>query len=187
MLYFPCFISLEQSCFSFTSQADVPAEVTSTAWSQILLCDGEMTMLAKLFPVFGHQSVEQITGIFKTFLLNLLWDLYQEKDGTMLPNESLRHSPLSSVSENMPWISTNWLIMHWGDRLIPRANGILHTVIELRKWKTRAFNCCLLSSVGRALVCWAGGHEFKPQPHQPSGSLNNWEESAAFVMTPVNI
>ena len=41
----------------------------------------------------------------------------------------------------------------------------------------------LVSSVGRAPVCWAGGRGFKPRPDQHSGSLNNWGESAAFVMT----
>ena len=44
----------------------------------------------------------------------------------------------------------------------------------------------LVSSVGRAPVCWAGGHWFEPRPYQDSGSLNNWEESAAFVMTSAN-
>ena len=41
----------------------------------------------------------------------------------------------------------------------------------------------LVSSVGRVPVFWAGGFEFKPWLDQHSGSLNNWEESAAFVMT----
>ena len=44
----------------------------------------------------------------------------------------------------------------------------------------------LVSSVGRAPVCWAGGRGFKPRPDQHLGSLNNWEESAAFVMTSAN-
>ena len=44
----------------------------------------------------------------------------------------------------------------------------------------------LVSSVGRAPVCWAGGRLFKPQPDQQSGSLNNREESTAFVMTSAN-
>ena len=44
----------------------------------------------------------------------------------------------------------------------------------------------LVSSVGRAPVCWAGGHRFKPQSDQHSGSLNIWEVSAAFVMTSAN-
>ena len=48
------------------------------------------------------------------------------------------------------------------------------------------FNHHLVSSVGRVPVCQAGGHGFKPRPDQQSGSLNNWEESAAFVMTPAN-
>ena len=42
-------------------------------------------------------------------------------------------------------------------------------------------NRCLVSSVGRVLVYWAGGRGFKPQPDQHSGSLNNWEESAVLV------
>ena len=32
----------------------------------------------------------------------------------------------------------------------------------------------------------AGGRGFKPRPDQHSGSLNNWEESATFVMTSAN-
>ena len=43
-----------------------------------------------------------------------------------------------------------------------------------------------VSSVGRALDCRAGGRRFKPRPDQHSGSLNNWGESAAFVMTSAN-
>ena len=51
-------------------------------------------------------------------------------------------------------------------------------------WSTRSrrFNPRLVSSVGRAPVCWAGGHRFKPPPDQHSGSLNIWQESAAFVL-----
>ena len=44
----------------------------------------------------------------------------------------------------------------------------------------------LVSSVGRAPVCRAGGRGFEPRPDQHSGSLNNWEGSAAFVMTTAN-
>ena len=44
----------------------------------------------------------------------------------------------------------------------------------------------LVSSVGRAPVCWAGGNGFEARPDQDWGSLNNWEESAAFVMTSAN-
>ena len=40
----------------------------------------------------------------------------------------------------------------------------------------------LVSSVGRGQVCWAGGRGFKPWPDQHSESLNNWEESVAFVI-----
>ena len=31
------------------------------------------------------------------------------------------------------------------------------------------FCCCLVSSVGRVLVCWARDHRFKPWPNQPLG------------------
>ena len=44
----------------------------------------------------------------------------------------------------------------------------------------------LVSSVGRAPVYWAGGRRFKPRPDQHSGSLNNWGESAAFVIISAN-
>ena len=53
-------------------------------------------------------------------------------------------------------------------------------------WTNILFDRRLVSSVGRAPVCRAGGCGFKPQPNQHSGSLNNWEESAAFVMTSAN-
>ena len=43
-----------------------------------------------------------------------------------------------------------------------------------------------LAQLGRAPVCWAGGHGYEPRPDQHSGSLNNWEESATFVMTSAN-
>ena len=45
---------------------------------------------------------------------------------------------------------------------------------------------CLVSSAGKVLVCLVGVRRFKPQPNQHSGSLNNWEESAAFVITSAN-
>ena len=41
----------------------------------------------------------------------------------------------------------------------------------------------LVSSVGRSPVCGAGGCRFELQPDQHSESINNREESAAFVMT----
>ena len=44
----------------------------------------------------------------------------------------------------------------------------------------------LVSSVGRAPVCWARGRGFKPRPDQHSGSFNNWEESDAVIMTSAN-
>ena len=44
----------------------------------------------------------------------------------------------------------------------------------------------LAQLVGRAPVCQAGGRGFKPRPDQRSGSLNNWEESVAFVMISAN-
>ena len=44
----------------------------------------------------------------------------------------------------------------------------------------------VVSSVGRAPVCRGGGRGFKPQLDQNSGSLNNWEESATFVMRSAN-
>ena len=44
----------------------------------------------------------------------------------------------------------------------------------------------LVSSVGRAPVCWAVGRLLKSRPDQPSGSLNNREENTAFVMTSAN-
>ena len=47
-------------------------------------------------------------------------------------------------------------------------------------------NCRLVSSVGRVPVWWARGCGFKPRPDQHSGSLNDWEESAALVMTSTN-
>ena len=43
-----------------------------------------------------------------------------------------------------------------------------------------------VSSVGRAPDCCAGGRRFKPRPDQHSGSLNNWGESAAFLITSAN-
>ena len=43
-----------------------------------------------------------------------------------------------------------------------------------------------VGSVGRASDYRAGGRGFKPRPDQHSGSLSNWEESAAFVMTSAN-
>ena len=47
-------------------------------------------------------------------------------------------------------------------------------------------DCRLVSSVGYAPVCWAGGLRFKPQQDQHSGSLNNLGGSAAFVITSAN-
>ena len=43
-----------------------------------------------------------------------------------------------------------------------------------------------VSSVGRPPISWAGGDRFESRQDQHSGSLNNWEESAAFVMTSTN-
>ena len=64
---------------------------------------------------------------------------------------------------------TNHLIHHSEDIW-------LHTSETKFHW-----NRCPVSSVGRAVVCWAEGCGFKPLLDQHSGSLNNWEESAAFV------
>ena len=36
----------------------------------------------------------------------------------------------------------------------------------------------MVSSAGRAPVCWTGSRGFKPRSDQHSGSLNNLEESA---------
>ena len=44
----------------------------------------------------------------------------------------------------------------------------------------------LVSSVGRAPVCWAGGAVFRPLPDQHSGSLNNWGESVAFAINDIH-
>ena len=43
-----------------------------------------------------------------------------------------------------------------------------------------------VSSVGRVPDYRAGGRGFKHRPDQHSGSLNNWGESAAFLMTSAN-
>ena len=59
------------------------------------------------------------------------------------------------------------------------------TIISSFK-KPPPFNRRLVSSLGRAPVRRAGGGRFKPRPDQHAGSLNNWEESAAFVITSAN-
>ena len=38
----------------------------------------------------------------------------------------------------------------------------------------------LVSSVGRAPLCWAGGRGIKPRPDLHSGFLNNWEQKCCF-------
>ena len=76
--------------------------------------------------------------------------------------------PVTTDQETLSYL-TNHLIHH--------SEAIwLHTSETKFHW-----NHCLVSSVGRALVCWAEGSGFKPQLDQHSGSLNNWEESAAFL------
>ena len=40
----------------------------------------------------------------------------------------------------------------------------------------------VVTPVARAPVFREGGRVFKPRADQHSGSLNNWEESAAFAM-----
>ena len=57
---------------------------------------------------------------------------------------------------------------------------------ETKKKKGERTAVWLAQLVGRAPVCQAGGRGFKPRPDQRSGSLNNWEESVAFVMISVN-
>ena len=52
--------------------------------------------------------------------------------------------------------------------------------------QNKRINRRLVRSVGRAPVCWVGDHGFEPRPDQHSGSLDNWEESAVFVMTSAN-
>ena len=44
---------------------------------------------------------------------------------------------------------------------------------------------CFKLSWESAGLCWAGGCGFEHRPDEPSGSLNNWEENTAFVMTSV--
>ena len=66
------------------------------------------------------------------------------------------------------WLFATFVSCCWGDFV---------ALLALRR---------LVSSVGRAPVCRAGDRGFKARPDQHSGSLNNWEESAAFVMTSAN-
>ena len=63
--------------------------------------------------------------------------------------------------------------------------------LDVAKKQGEKFGLCyiyrrVVSSVGRAPVCRGGGRGFKPRQDQNSGSLNNWEESAAFVMRSAN-
>ena len=51
---------------------------------------------------------------------------------------------------------------------------------------TVTLNHRLVSLVGRVLVCRVVSHGFKLWLDQHSGSLNNWDESATFVMTSAN-
>ena len=74
-------------------------------------------------------------------------------------------------------------IIFW--KIMPKM-WVGQTTVNGEKKKRMALSFYLFSSVGRALVCRAGGRGFKPRPDQHSGSLNNWEESAAFVMTSTN-
>ena len=62
--------------------------------------------------------------------------------------------------------------------------GKLKWIFVISCFEEQFVRICVLgmvNSVGRVPVCWAKGHGFKSQLHQHSGSLNNWEESAAFV------
>ena len=48
------------------------------------------------------------------------------------------------------------------------------------------------SSLSSLAISWEsaglpGGRGFKPRPDQHPGSLNNWKESAAFLMTSANV
>ena len=111
---------------------------------------------------------------------------------TLERNSELRSSPWAAGYIGWPWIqSFRWsnmlhqevfgkLSQLWGpfevDLFASRLNKQLAVTPDRR----------LVSSVGRAPVCRVGGRGFKPRPDQHSGSLNNWEESASFVMTSAN-
>ena len=73
---------------------------------------------------------------------------------TLLKNKHLTTGPPGNSSFCFPKISP-WETLRFGGNKIKNYRG-------------------LFSSVGRVLVCWAGGHRFKPRPDQHAGSLNNW-------------
>ena len=56
----------------------------------------------------------------------------------------------------------------------------------VESWRKKKGYTRKSSSVGYVAVCQAGGRWFKSRPDQHSGPLNNWGESAAFVMTSAN-
>ena len=93
--------------------------------------------------------------------------------------------PLVTILTGFHWTWVTCLIHaipHWSLVSFMLVFGFVHAI-----YRTNIlFDRHLVSSVGRAPVYWAGGCGFKPQPNQHSGSLNNWEESAAFVMTSAN-
>ena len=65
---------------------------------------------------------------------------------------------------------TPWKVMqNWGG-----GGQIRRCLWEMCKWQIQ--------------LSWPNklGHGFEPRPDQHSGSLNKWEESAAFVMTSAN-
>ena len=56
-------------------------------------------------------------------------------------------------------------------------------IVLMLSWGKHTTAC---SSLGCALGCYTGSHEFETWPDQHSGSLNNWGESAAFVISSAN-
>ena len=78
--------------------------------------------------------------------------------------------------------------VRWFWKLYQSSNSLSYCFACLEEtWKISSllefqYIVCLVSSDGRAPVCWAGGRGFKPRPNQNSGSSNNWEENAASVM-----
>ena len=129
----------------------------------------------------------------------------QVQCGTVLKDEfaTMLKKHLSKLSHNALWQPSrpglprnlkvaNCLMLHTYIRnLYFHSNFRVATLDSYRStqitfWFVSCMNRRLVGSVGRAPVCWAGGHGFEPRPDQHSGSLNNWEENAAFVMTSAN-
>ena len=67
------------------------------------------------------------------------------------------------------WLTPTVHTVKWSKNDV-QYNDVYFYIYMFIYSRTHVCNHCLVGSVGRASVCWSGGHGFRAQPDQHSGS-----------------